>query len=311
MSRARYTPGRRHSGKQQILGSDTEYFWSQLSKNRNTHVKETEAHLFKSSHGAEALTSDELTSLIATNESISIERSGPESSNAIIPMQGGFEELDDIIPEFCSENIEKMGYKIPTPIQRHAIPLALRQFDLMCCSQTGSGKTCAFLLPMIALLHEKQLSCKKSLEEDHEIDTKEEKQAESVPQTADGLLPQAIVLAPTRELACQILYEAKKLSFKSNLKGAVIYGGTDYRDQYFKLSFGCDILVATPGRLIDIFSRGIMSFRNVSFLVLGNSSCLLHLGHFQTLLTLKRLTDEADRMLDMGFEVMSTNFICI
>ena len=96
-----------------------------------------------------------------------------------------------------------------------------------------------------------------------------------------GCLPSGIILAPTRELVCQINIEAKKLCYNSNIKSVVIYGGTDVRTQLFELSSGCDLIVATPGRLFDLVERGVISFCKVSFLIL----------------------DEADRMLDMGFEV--------
>jgi ATP-dependent RNA helicase DDX3X len=94
-------------------------------------------------------------------------------------------------------------------------------------------------------------------------------------------MPRAIILAPTRELACQIHQESRKLCFNSELKAVVVYGGSDIRNQLTELSTGCDIIVATPGRLNDLVDRGCVSFCQVEFLVL----------------------DEADRMLDMGFEV--------
>lgn len=99
-----------------------------------------------------------------------------------------------------------------------------------------------------------------------------------------GCLPSGIILAPTRELVCQINIEAKKICYNSNIKSVVIYGGTDVRTQLLELSTGCDLIVATPGRLFDLVERGVISFCQVSFLVL----------------------DEADRMLDMGFEVSNS-----
>lgn len=93
-----------------------------------------------------------------------------------------------------------------------------------------------------------------------------------------GVHPLAIVLAPTRELASQIHVECRKLCFQSNLRALVLYGGSDIRQQLSDLSFGCDIIVATPGRLIDIIDRGIVDLSQVRCLIL----------------------DEADRMLDMG-----------
>lgn len=93
-----------------------------------------------------------------------------------------------------------------------------------------------------------------------------------------GVHPLAIILAPTRELASQIHLECRKLIFRSNLRALVLYGGSDIRQQLSDLSFGCDIIVATPGRLIDIIDRGIVNLSLVRCLIL----------------------DEADRMLDMG-----------
>ena len=96
-----------------------------------------------------------------------------------------------------------------------------------------------------------------------------------------GCRPRAVILAPTRELACQIHIEARKLCNSSDLKAVVVYGGSDIRAQLVELSTGCDLILATPGRLNDLAERGVVSFTDVIFLIL----------------------DEADRMLDMGFEV--------
>eukprot|EP00913_Durusdinium_trenchii_P027818 g26084.t1 len=153
-----------------------------------------------------------------------------------------FDELWDryYIHEFLWDNLERCHYSRPTPIQRFAIPVALAGSDAMCCAQTGSGKTCAFLLPIISSL-----------------DTT---QAYSVIGSTPGEMsaPRAVVLAPTRELCSQIHLEAKKLSFQSPIRAGEVYGG----------------------RLTDFIDRGVITMANVGFLVL----------------------DEADRMLDMGFE---------
>lgn len=101
---------------------------------------------------------------------------------------------------------------------------------------------------------------------------------------ARGVLPKAIILAPTRELASQIHLDARRLTFGSPLRSVCVYGGNDIRNQLMELCVGADLVVATPGRLNDLVERGIVSLSEVCFLVL----------------------DEADRMLDMGFEV----FIC-
>ena len=153
-----------------------------------------------------------------------------------------------------------MNYERPTPIQKHAMPLALLGHDLMCCAQTGSGKTCAFLLPICSALGNEGPA--------------------PAANVGASTLPRCVVMAPTRELASQIHLEAQKLCNRSGLRPVVVYGGADQRKQIRELAFGVDIIVATPGRLTDFVDRAIVSLSSVAFLVL----------------------DEADRMLDMGFE---------
>lgn len=152
------------------------------------------------------------------------------------------------------KTLEKINYQTPTPIQQMAIPLVLQDEDLFATAQTGTGKTGAFLIP---LLHRMA-------------------QTERAPKGK----PRALVLAPTRELAVQIGDEAKK--FSRNLDGfktAVVYGGVPYPVQRKSLSRGCDLVVATPGRLIDLLNQKAIDLSFVDYFVL----------------------DEADRMLDMGF----------
>jgi len=132
--------------------------------------------------------------------------------------------------------------------------------DLMGCAQTGSGKTAAFLFPMISVL----LSSPPPPEN----------------YNRRKVFPLALVLAPTRELACQIYDEARKFSYRTGLKACVVYGGASIGLQLRDLERGCDIIVATPGRLVDIIERARCSLSQIRYLVL----------------------DEADRMLDMGFE---------
>jgi ATP-dependent RNA helicase DDX3X len=157
-------------------------------------------------------------------------------------------------------NVNLMNYSAPTPIQKHSIPLAMEGDDLMCCAQTGSGKTCAFLLPVVSKLLTN---------------------TEAVVPATGPALPRCVVLAPTRELAIQIELEAQKLCFSlPQLHPVTVYGGANSRGQLKELAFGADIVVATPGRLTDFVDRGIVSLASVQYLIL----------------------DEADRMLDMGFE---------
>jgi probable ATP-dependent RNA helicase DDX4 len=130
----------------------------------------------------------------------------------------------------------------------------------MACAQTGSGKTAAFILPIMTnILHDGiQSSELMSIQE-----------------------PQALILAPTRELALQTFNECKKFSYGSVIKSAILYGGVDTGFQLKNLARGCNILIATPGRLLDVLEKGKVSLEKVKYFVL----------------------DEADRMLDMGFEV--------
>lgn len=169
--------------------------------------------------------------------------------------------------DFVQENVNKTGYVKPTPVQKYSIPTLLANRDLMSCAQTGSGKTAAFLLPII-----------------HHILTDGPDAVKAPVMSSTGrrcFFPSALILSPTRELAIQIHKEASKFSYRTNLITAILYGGREnYRDQINRLRGGCNILIATPGRLIDIIEQGYIGLAGCRYLVL----------------------DEADRMLDMGFE---------
>jgi ATP-dependent RNA helicase RhlE len=146
------------------------------------------------------------------------------------------------------------GYATPTPIQAKAIPHVLAGRDLFGCAQTGTGKTAAFALPLIDRLRE-------------------------TPRKAEPRRCRVLVLAPTRELAAQIHESFLAYGRHSGLRAAVIYGGVGQQPQARAMMHGVDVLVATPGRLLDLVSQRLVDIRSVEFLVL----------------------DEADRMLDMGF----------
>ncbi len=150
------------------------------------------------------------------------------------------------------------GYETPTPIQAQTIAPALQGRDILGCAQTGTGKTAAFALPIIHRLLE---------------------QKAATPPQRGPVLPRALVLSPTRELATQIAESFATYGRHAGLRGAVIYGGVSQMRQEKALARGVDIIVATPGRLIDLMEQGIMDFSRITTLVL----------------------DEADRMLDMGF----------
>eukprot|EP01120_Amphizonella_sp_Union-15-10_P011712 TRINITY_DN5033_c0_g1_i2.p1 TRINITY_DN5033_c0_g1~~TRINITY_DN5033_c0_g1_i2.p1 ORF type:complete len:469 (+),score=74.06 TRINITY_DN5033_c0_g1_i2:525-1931(+) len=163
-------------------------------------------------------------------------------------------------------NIKLAGFEQPTPVQKHSLPIIMGGRDLMACAQTGSGKTAAFLFPTIAKISASPAKDSRLVGSDFNKRRK--------------VYPSCLVLAPTRELASQIHKEARKFTYRSPLRSVVVYGGADLNKQIRELEKGCDILVATPGRLCDIMERGKISLAEVQYL------CI----------------DEADRMLDMGFE---------
>ena len=195
-------------------------------------------------------------------DAIKVELSG-KGANTFQPLTSFSADLEKALPKFLSRNIGLMRYERPTPIQSYALPIALKRRDLMCCAQTGSGKTCAFLLPVVLSLSAGPK--KKWADHFH----------------GKSCAPAALILAPTRELAMQIEVECEKLcNGASGVSSSVVYGGASARTQLVYLAKGMDILVATPGRLQDFVDRSLVSLQKIQFLIL----------------------DEADRMLDMGFE---------
>ncbi|XP_072682525.1 probable ATP-dependent RNA helicase DDX4 isoform X4 [Canis lupus baileyi] len=185
-------------------------------------------------------------------DTILVEVSGHDAPPAILT----FEEAN--LCQTLNNNIAKAGYTRLTPVQKYSIPIILAGRDLMACAQTGSGKTAAFLLPILAhMMHDGITASRfKELQE-----------------------PECIIVAPTRELINQIYLEARKFSFGTCVRAVVIYGGTQLGYSIRQIVQGCNILCATPGRLMDIIGKEKIGLRQVKYLVL----------------------DEADRMLDMGF----------
>ncbi|XP_055933116.1 probable ATP-dependent RNA helicase vasa-like isoform X2 [Argiope bruennichi] len=155
-------------------------------------------------------------------------------------------------------NIIHSKYKKPTPVQKYAIPIILKKRDLMACAQTGSGKTAAFLIPIVNDLIMDQ----------------------NLPNNADQMTqePLAIVVAPTRELVIQIGLEARKFSYDSTIKAEVLYGGTSTSYQSSRIKRGCHILAATPGRLLDFVDKGKVSFSQLRYLILDEADRMLDMG---------------------------------
>src|SRR5919205_905159 len=148
--------------------------------------------------------------------------------------------------------VEESGYSEPTPIQRQAIPSVLMARDLIGIAQTGTGKTAAFVLPMIDILGQGRSRAR---------------------------MPRSLILEPTRELAMQVSENFEKYGKYHPLSMALLMGGVQMGDQVKALEKGVDVLIATPGRLMDLFARGKIMLNDCKLLVI----------------------DEADRMLDMGF----------
>lgn len=164
-----------------------------------------------------------------------------------------FKELN-VTPNILKA-LEKENYSVPTPIQEAAIPIILNGRDLLGCAQTGTGKTAAFAIPTLQLLSEDR----ESFSKDRKI--------------------KALVITPTRELAFQIYESFNTYGKYTNLKSCVIFGGVAQKPQEEQLRKGVDILIATPGRLLDLMNQKQVDLQSIRIMIL----------------------DEADRMLDMGF----------
>ncbi len=164
-----------------------------------------------------------------------------------------FEKLN-LIPAI-QKALTAEGYTTPTPIQEEAIPILLQRQDLLGCAQTGTGKTAAFAIPILQLMHADQQTDRRSN------------------------YIKALILTPTRELAIQIDESFASYGRFTGLRHLVIFGGVSQKNQTDALRNSVDILVATPGRLLDLMNQGFINLQHVKFFVL----------------------DEADRMLDMGF----------
>lgn len=142
------------------------------------------------------------------------------------------------------------GYDKPTPVQKYAIPIIIGRRDVMACAQTGSGKTAAFLVPILNQIYESG-----PLPPPSHVNSSGKRRQ----------YPLGLVLAPTRELATQIYDEARKFAYRSRMRPAVVYGGSNMSDQIRELDRGCHLLVATPGRLVDMLGRGKIGLHNCRY----------------------------------------------
>ena len=163
-----------------------------------------------------------------------------------------FSELD--LPYEVRQGVDHAGFTVCTPVQEAVIPRAVRGEDIAAQAQTGTGKTAAFLISLFArMIRNPVQDC--------------------------GNSPQALIIAPTRELADQIYHEAERLGRFTGFRFLAVYGGIDYQKQMVNLQKGVDVLIGTPGRLIDYYKQHIYGLKKTRYLII----------------------DEADRMFDMGF----------
>ena len=163
-----------------------------------------------------------------------------------------FESLNIASP--ILKALQEEGYTKPTPIQSQAIPIVLQGIDLLGCAQTGTGKTAAFSIPILQLMAQR-------------------------PENGAHRIIKGLIVTPTRELAIQIGESFKAYARHTSLNYTVIFGGVGQSPQVSALRSGVDVVIATPGRLLDLMNQKLLSIANVEYFVL----------------------DEADRMLDMGF----------
>mmetsp|Transcript_102363 Transcript_102363/g.330241 ORF Transcript_102363/g.330241 Transcript_102363/m.330241 type:complete len:640 (+) Transcript_102363:34-1953(+) len=199
-------------------------------------------------------------------DQVPVDLSGSKAEN--IPTCKTFEEIfttfKDFMPEALEGNLRRCGYSTPTPVQKFAVPMGLVGRDIMCCAQTGSGKTAAFLIPVIGRMMKTNTNAVGDM---------------TVP--FEGICePSSLVMTPTRELCLQIYEESMKCCHRTPYRVCRVYGGEKPKMQLEELAKGADLIVCTPGRLQDFINREVLSVAKIKILVL----------------------DEADRMLDMGFE---------
>ncbi|KAK2760494.1 hypothetical protein FQN53_007874 [Emmonsiellopsis sp. PD_33] len=167
------------------------------------------------------------------------------------------------------ENIRLCGYNVPTPIQAYAIPAVLTGNDLIAVAQTGSGKTAAFLIPVLSKLMGK---AKKLAAPRPDLGNGFNESLDSV-----RAEPLVLIVVPTRELSTQIFDEARRLCYRSMLRPCVVYGGGPVREQRLELQKGCDVLIGTPGRLLDFMEKPhILSLHRVKYTIIDEADEMLH-----------------------------------
>ena len=187
-----------------------------------------------------------------------------------------FEKLG-LVPELCT-TVGELGYTKATPVQKRVIPLVLDGKDVMATAQTGTGKTAAYALPILQLLAKKETKDK----------TKK--------------VVRALVLVPTRELAAQVGKSIESYGKKLELKSCAVYGGVKFTPQTKKLERGIDILVATPGRLMEHLKQGNLNLSKVEILIFDESDRILDMGFWEEIVTISQMVPQKRQTLLFSVE---------
>ena len=206
------------------------------------NIKELENIEFKVSYLSSSL----------QNKEISLKKSEPKE----------FKNFNGI-PFQLWQNICNLQFKYLTPIQKEVIPFMQNGKDIVACAETGSGKTIAYLFPLIGNMLVKGTPKNPFLNENDNNN--------NLYHNKILCYPLSLILVPTRELALQINNESKKMSFKTGIRTVCVYGGVDKKKQILELKKGCDILIGTPGRLIDLLGKNLISLKMISSLILDEA----------------------------------------
>ncbi|KAK1238363.1 hypothetical protein MKX07_006509 [Trichoderma sp. CBMAI-0711] len=236
------------------------YAWSDEYGDVGPEIAELEAELFGSPEDRDQRIGGGLD--FSAIDSIEVIQEGPQRIEYIKTFE------DAGLHPVMAKNVELSGYQVPTPIQKFTIPAILQGYDVIGIAQTGSGKTAAYLIPILSKLMGKA----KKLGAPRPNPLTFQEGIDNV--TAEPLV---VVVVPTRELAVQIFNEARKLCYRSMLRPCVVYGGVPIREQLGLLSRGCDVLIGTPGRLKDFIGRpDKVTLRRLKYMVIDEADEMLN-----------------------------------
>ncbi|GJN67480.1 hypothetical protein PLIIFM63780_004921 [Purpureocillium lilacinum] len=252
-----YTAATGGSGQHEFDGSARIYQFDEEFGDVGPKFPELELELF----GDPALRHERAGLDFAKIDRIEVQQEGPVKINPVRTFK------DAGIHPLMLENVELAGYDTPTPIQKFTIPAMLQGYDVIGIAQTGSGKTAAYLIPILSKLMGK---AKKFAAPRPNPSAFVEGRDEVVAE------PLVLIVVPTRELAVQIFNEARKFCYRTMLRPGVLYGGCPIRQQVALLNRGCDVLVGTPGRLVDFIGRpNVLTLRRLRYMVIDEADEML------------------------------------